>query len=182
MMSLAHYAKEVEDICALIDSETGDLTPLMARFEQASADMSTKVDNWVGYLRALKQRIDHLKAIQDEYKKAAKAAENTDKRLREYLKFQMESHPDIPFRGSEGSLRLQANSAAALTTTFDLPEKTVYKVIDQSLLSLEPSLNKYARAITFYVLDTEVLKRDAEAGKAPHWAKLERGKHVRIGV
>lgn len=182
MQSLAHYATQVEEICNLIDNETGDLTALQARFEQAGAEMSDKVDNWIGCLRGLKARVEQLKSIRDEYIQAARAAEKVEERLKDYLVLIMKQHPNIPFQGKTGKLRLQKNSAPSMEVDFERVDKTTYNVLDASLLSLEPSLNKYARAITYYVLDAASLKADIEANKGPTWAKLDHGSHVRIGV
>lgn len=178
--SLAAYVFELEQICSEIDEETGVISDdLVLRFNGASLALADKVDGWIGFLDALKVSLAEAKERKERADNARRAFEAMNKRLRDYLKFVMETHPNTPFKGSEGSLALQRNPES-VEIDFTTVDKTIYKAIDSSLLTLEPSLNNYVKAITAYVIDTERLKADLKAGVELSWARLTRGHHVRI--
>ncbi len=178
--SLARYAADLEAICLEIDEETGEITDeLVKRFDDARLALADKTDRWIGYLDAIK----HLEAAAKERKDRAGNAQKTfaalNKRLRDYIQFVIESSPGVPLKGSEGSLALQKNPES-VKIDFDGVDKTFYRVIDPTLLKLEPTLNEYVKTITCYVIDNDRLKADLKAGKTLSWARLERGSHVRI--
>ena len=177
--SLARYAADLEAICLEIDEETGEISEeLIKRFDDARLDLATKCDNWIGYLDALKALVAEAKERKERAAKAQKTFEGVNKRLRDYLKFVMETNHGLAFKGTQGKLALQSN-AAALKVDFELADKTIYKAIDPTLLELEPSLNHYVKQISCYVLDTERLKEDLKSGATVPWARLGKGSHGR---
>ncbi len=182
MASLAKYATEVEVVCQEIDNAEGTIpTDLINRFAFAQGELATKVDNFIGFLDAVKARVTTLKEHRDRVVKAIRTAESFERGLKDYVKFVMLANPGMQFKGEEGSFRLQRNPPS-LKIDFAREDKTIHAVVDPALIHLEPSLAKYVKAVSCFVIDTERLKEALEAGEEIPWARIEKdNKHVRIG-
>jgi hypothetical protein len=130
-------------------------------------------------LSAVKARIDQLKEHRDRVAKAVKSAERFQERLKGYVKFVMQTFPDVPYKGTSGRLALQ-NNPESLKIDFETKDVTFYKAIDRALVGLEPSLNTYIREVVVCILDNDKIKADLKGGVEIPWARFERDQHVRI--
>ncbi len=190
--TLGEAVVELELVAREIEEVTSDLSDAMLeRFSRAQLAVSERTDAWIQYLDAAKVLVAAGKDKRDRVERAYRAAQNLEKGLRRYLRFQLEAHPDVPFKGSLGSLRVQKNPEALrvdheardgeTAAEISIRDVTVRGVIHDRLFDLDPSLRGYAKEVTFTVLDREKLKGDLQAGLKLPWARLERGTHIRIG-
>lgn len=180
MTSLAKYAVDVELACQEIDEAPDVNTALVAKFADTTGALADKIDRYIGLMDAVKSRVALLKEQKDRISKAVKAAENFDRQLKSYVKHVMQQVPNISYKGSTGSLYLHKNPKS-LKVDFALPDKTVYSVVDDTMLTLEPSLATYVKQVTVNVIDRDKLKADLEAGMRLPWARIvSDDSHVRV--
>lgn len=178
-ITLKDAVTDLEVVMAEIDDAAEITDALLTRFEAGRNSVAEKVDGWILYLDSLKGMQAALKERHERVRDALKKTEALQKRLREYVAFQLASHPSVPFKGTEGSLYLRKNPGA-LKISYDLPDKTVYGVVPHEIVGREPSMLPYLDSIEFVILNKEKLKADIEAGMVFPWAKIEQGAHVRI--
>jgi hypothetical protein len=91
------------------------------------------------------------------------------------------ANPKVPFRTSAGKkVSVCQNSAASLVlsgVSLGKP-KTVSNVVDYDEAMRAGAL-AYVEPVQFYVLKTDRVREDLEAGVELSWARLERGVHLR---
>ncbi len=180
--TLAEYAFEIEKVCDYIDNFEGPIPEsLIKAFAEKQADLATKVESWIGFLDAVKSRIELLKEQKERVTKAVKTAENFQRGLKDYLRYVLEAAPSVQYKCDTGRIALQKNPRS-LKIDFETKDVTVYNQIDKALIDLEPSLNAYIKPVTLYVMDNEKLKADLDAGMLIPWARFEAGNHIRIRV
>lgn len=190
---LAEAAAELEAVCDEIDNHDGVLTEeMLARFNHAELSLAHRVDCWINYVDGAKALVAHLKDRKERATKAYRAAQNLESRLRGFLCLQLQSRPGIPFKGEkEGSLVLCKNSQLKLWIAYEADErthpetlairdKTVYDVVPDELLMIEPSMSNYVKERAFKTLNKELLREDLKNGLQLGWARTEQGHHVRI--
>ena len=171
---------DLESLCTEIDANEGVITDeLLARFNDAKLALSHKVDNWIGYLDSIKNMVETLKERKERVTRAYKVADGLQKRLREYLKFVMQASPSLPYKGEEGSLYLHG-SPESVKYAFEFTDQTFYKIVDPTILQLEPSINDYVKVTTCYLIDGVKVKKDLKAGIKISWAELTKDSHVRV--
>ena len=180
MSTLAEYALEVELACREIDDADDISTSIAERLSSATGDLVTKIDRYIGMIDAVKSRVSLLKEQRDRIVAAVKTAESFDKQLKNYVKYVIQQMPNIPYKGSTGSLYLHKNPKS-VKVDFAFPDKTVYAVVDAAALQLEPSLIGYVKSVSLNVMDRERLKADLEAGMLLPWARIVTDEcHVRV--
>jgi hypothetical protein len=174
---------EVESLCEEYEeiAERGETPPpdLVKKRTAAHESLKAEVDHWIGRMDASKAIV----AIREERYKRLKTALNTARRIQAYISDviheKVKGNPEIVFRGNSGCLYLHKNPKA-VKIDFATDDKTVYKVIDKTLIDMEPSLNAFVKAVTHYVIDHEALRAALDRGDAISWARYEQGHHVRV--
>lgn len=181
--SLSGAIAEVESLCELwdsyVDNDQDPPADLVEKRTAAHDNLKAEVDYWINRLEASKA----ILAAREERAKRMKTALNTARSINRYLndtiKQKIRANPNVVFRGAIGCLYLH-KSPKALKIDFERAEKTVYGVVDKSLLDLEPQLNQFVKAVTHYVIDTDAVKAALDKGDALYWARYEQDAGVRI--
>ncbi len=178
--TLARCASELEQVCAELDANDGEITSeMIARFDDAKLGLEVKVDGWIKYLEMIKVMAGAAKERKERSAKAQKTLENLERRLKEYVKSLIEATPGVPFKSPAGTLAVQRNPEA-VKYTFDFPDKTFYRTVDAALVDMEPSLNAFVKSFQVLVIDGEKVKEALKSGVDLPWATLDRGSHLRI--
>jgi hypothetical protein len=177
---LSAYIAEMEALANEIDDVTGEIPKeLLEKLWAAHNNVKTKTDEWINYLDVQVG----FEAIYAEKKKRLdtqiKRIHHLQNSLKSYLKYILQSNPEMVLKGDEGRICLQKNPPA-LDISFERKDKVFYKAIDQSFAAFEPSLSPYLKQVSCFVVDTERVKEDLAAGKPLNWAKITQDFHVRI--
>jgi hypothetical protein len=179
--TLSQYLHDLESVMFEIDN-ADEITPeLIKKFEEAQSDLKGKCDNWLGIFDALAAQETVLKAKKEAIDKEYQKNQNMQKRLKEYLRYQMEQNPERKFEGSEEKFVLQKNSVKRLDFAYERSTSSVETVPDY-IVSLDDRVLEYCKNVELRVLDTARLKKDLEAGKTVPFAALVQGNHIRRKV
>jgi len=186
MKSLAEYAFEIERVChEAAFSEEGLTDEMVLALSELEGNVAEKTDNWIGYLDSLKGRIADLEEKTNRFSMALRVAKNLEKRLKNHLVNILENTPNVSYKGELGSLKIQKNSSAKLTS--DLTEVSVrFEYINRndavfSFLNWA-EIEPYLERKEYWILKKNAVKNDLKIGKEIEWAKLEQGNHLRIKV
>lgn len=180
---LSSYLADIEALAAKVDQEaesTGDIPkPLLDELWAKRAELCDKVDAWINYLDGLAGEEAVLALKLKRAQEALKRCQARQLSMKNYAKYVLLTHPEIPLKGSEGKICLQKNPPA-LDISFERKDKVFYKAIDESFATFEPSLSPYLKQVTCFVVDTDHVKEDLAIGKVLNWAKIKQDFHVRI--
>lgn len=176
--TLSRYLHDLEIVMFQIDN-ADEITPeLVTKFEEAQADLKSKCDNWFGILDALAAQEVVLKTRKEAADKEYAKNQNLQRRLKDYLRYQMEQNPDKKFEGTEERFTLQKNSAKRLAFDYETVKSSV-EIVPDFVTALDDRVLEYTKIIECRVLDSEKLRKDLAAGKVLPFAKLEQGNHIR---
>lgn len=173
-------AANLEQICNAIDeSELND--SLSKIFHEGRLDLSAAVDRRICFFDLAEERIATLKRLRDEFSQAAKRMEFALERVKEGTISIMESYEDFSYRGELGKLRLQKNPSARLEFQgTKVSTHTISNVIDALDIQKHAIDGEYFETRRYFVLLNDKIREAIESGKEIPWAKLQRGKHIRI--
>jgi hypothetical protein len=175
-MKLWEITRQIEDLAEVVgDGEiTGDM---VAAYHGLSEKLEEKVDHIIEVLGGYKMRQTYLDEQAKKFRDAAKANAAAEAGLKEYVRYQIEAHPELTFRGEKGGLVLQ-KSAPALELTFKEGEKRFGHVVEEITDEIKP----YCEKKEVWVLDTKRLAEDIKAGNVLPWASLKERNHIRTKV
>lgn len=180
MTTLGQIQINLENMMAEIDDSEEITDEQIDRFLGLRLEREVKIDGWIKYKTACKFFAAQIKEYRDRFQENYKTAQNLEKRVNERIKWHMENdRTGMAFSGKEmGGLRLQNNGRASLKIDVPLEDVTVYAALaDQTY---RDKVRKYLKDVTIKVIDKKLIRADLEAGEEIEWARLEKGKHVRI--
>lgn len=178
--SLSLLAADIESICDQIEAVgEGEEIPfdLIASLQNAKTALSTKVDNWIGYLDTMKAMLQVSKDRKDRATRSHRVLDRVFDRMKDYLKFVLEGNSNLPMKGAAGRLYLQKNADSKLCLSFDLRDVSIRNVMPSEIASEE--ILQFTKTETYLVLDTQAVKQYLKAGAQLSWAYLDQGHHVR---
>lgn len=176
--SIAVLAREFGELCDKIDQADEIEEGVVENFMAVKGELSDKVDVWIYKLDQGKSWTQFIKDRKKRVEKGYKFAQNIEKRMKSYIKYQLEN-ATVPFKGLEGTIYLHGN-AEKVDHTIKTENKTVHNAIDESVLDLVPDINPYVKTKSFHFLDVTKVKEDLKAGKKLSFAKITKGSHVRV--
>lgn len=176
--NLAVLAHDFGELCNQIDEAEDIGEGVIEKFMEAKGELSIKVDSWIYKLDQAKHWVQFVKDRKKRVEKGYKIAQNIEKGMKQYVKYQLENN-DIPFKGTEGTLYLHGQ-AEKVDHNINVENKTVFNCVDSSIADLIPGIDEYLKSHTFYSIDIAKIKADLKAGKKLGFAKLSKGKHVRV--
>lgn len=179
--SLGECTVDLEILCRLADDKDGILSDNeLAAIDSARVAHADRVDNWIAYLDAIKSLTATIEERKARADRALKTAKSLHERLKAYLKFLVESHPSLPWKGADGSIHIQKNpKRLALAHEDDIKSVSVPYVVPADVIEAEPSMRPYLKEVRYMILDRELVRDDLESGMKLPWAHFEQGSHLR---
>jgi hypothetical protein len=177
MTTLAVLTNKLETLCDKIDNAEELPEDLLAEFADAKLAHEEKVAAYVAVLDNLKRNAAYYSERAELLTRRAKACERLEQSIKERLVFQIDTHPDLPWKSADNDkLKVQQNNKS-LSVDFLLDRKTVSNILPHTT-EVPP------RFVTVYELkslNTQALTDALKAGETFGWARLEsKGKHLRI--
>ncbi len=159
--NLIQIAQDQAALDELLQSVEGELTPILEGFlDEVQTNLAVKADNYASMLDSISDTAKRYRARAEEYRQAAKAAENVVERMKDRIYVAMRMMGVQEVHGKSIRFKLQ-NSPPHL-------------VFDGNLMNL-PAEYK----IVTVTADNEKIKQDLKDGKPVPGARLEQGQHVR---
>ncbi len=149
--------KDHFDSVAAVDQKTDALISVMERLEMEAAAASTKAD---------------------AYKQKAKTLENNLERVKGYVKWLLQTYPDLALRGTKGKLGLQ-KSADKLIYSTPKDRFSSDSVVPDLYLDLIPDKFRTLKTVWVYNRDAIVEGVKAKDQDAAQFAKFEENYYVR---
>jgi len=175
--------KAAEDLSAIADllEESGDLDEALVKvFGEAHALQKDAVDRNFLFHQYVKSQIALAKDMADNWKHQKDVMQNVLERHKDRIKFIMEANPDIPFKGAQGKMTLQA-SPSALNLAFQSSKRTFETISDHDITKYKVDAS-YVDIVQLKALNKEKVKEDLKAGRELPFARLTQSKHVRFKV
>lgn len=179
--SLAEIQINLETLMALNDELEVLSDDKVDEFLALKKEREEKIDGWIAYHDHVKYLVEELKERKERFVKAYNTARRIKERINERIVYHIENDKTgIPFRGSElGTMYLANNSQPSFKHTLMVEKKEVYEAVNP-VEALDDRVAPFLKDITFKVVDKEKAKAQLAAGVEIPWAKMERGKHVRV--
>jgi hypothetical protein len=151
-----------------------DYLDLKSLKEAKQGEVHEKVTRTIGYLDAIKGRIEALRPAYERALRAYRIAQNTDTAIRSYLKRILMANPGVNFDGSNGSLAL-AKNPPALRTVFDdmLMKQSCSGAWSVPFIAAHPELERFCEKKEYFVPRKDDIKRALKFGEIFNWAALE---------
>ncbi len=178
--AFAEILQEIEDNDALPKPRPLD-SLVMARFALLRDQLAESVDERI----ALKQQMDDFiagcKRREDAIRAVRKKVEVYLDGLKAGVKAVMLEHPNQPYKGQLGTIKLQKNGGKpALRLRFPEDEKTFRHCIDPEAAALFEVPDEFLETITITRLRTDDVRQALGTGRTFPWAALERDSHARF--
>ncbi len=175
-MKLWEITRQIEDLAEVVGD--GEITgEMVAAYHDFTEKLEEKVDRIIGVLQGYKHRGAYLEEQEKKYRTARQANARAEQGLKDYLKYQIEQHPEINFRGETGALVVQ-KSAPSLELSIKEKEVRFGHVVEEVTDDIKP----YCEQKTVWVLDTKRLSEDIKAGNVLTWASMKPGAYVKVKV
>lgn len=158
--TLAVILKEANALEELLLESEGELSPILSEWMVINEqNMATKVDNYKHFFDKLELSCEYFKKKENEIRDARKAYENFILRLKENLKFTMESMTVSELKGHDYRFKLSRAKAKVVITnegaipsdyvrekiTYEVNKDAIKKAIDEGIVvpgaSLEESVS-----------------------------------------
>jgi hypothetical protein len=172
--SLGKYLIELEDLMDEIDDADMISPDLIAKWGGVNEDIKTKCDNWMGFFDALEAQETLVKKEKERIEALWKKNQALQKKLKEYLVFQMQQHPNIKFKGSKEYFALRKNGGKkSLDFAYDLKSQSVSNYVPDYVVALDERVKKYTCEKIIRVLDRSLIEKDIANGVEIPFAKLK---------
>lgn len=177
MTSLATITQVLDQICDEIDAVSGEFPQdLLERFTTAQMAHAEKVGAYVAVIETLKKNASYYEERAKLLARRARTAVKLEAAIKERLMFQIEHFPDLPWRSSEGDKIGVRNNPEGLKVDVPMDHRHINNIIPmETMIPVE-----FVTVATLYTLNTEAVRQFLKMGGTLSWARLERGKHVRI--
>lgn len=163
---------------ALTDAELNDA--LAETFAESRLDLAASIDRRIMFMDLAQDRIQTLKRLKMEFSEAAKRMETALERVKDNTLATMEMYPDLPYRGELGKLKAQNNSSPRTVVELFTQNYQVSNVVDANDIHKHKIDERFFETKSYYCLVIDEIKKALESGEKIEWARLERGKHVRV--
>lgn len=176
----AEVCQEIEDNDAL--PKPRPLTDLVKqRFGFLKTELARHVDLGIGFKNACDDFIAGCEKRERALRYRRKQIEETLDLFKVEVKDAVQAHPNQPYRGVQGGIKLQKNGGkAALKLRFVEDDKQFSHCIDPQAVELFEVPAEFIETITVTRLNTEAVRQALGTGAEFPWAQLERGMHVRF--
>jgi len=177
MTSLAILTHRLEELCEKLDQ--GELMPLdvLEQFADAKLDHQAKLSSYIAVLDIMRKNAAYYSERAELLARRDKTCVMVEKALKERLVYNIENHPDLPWKTNEGDKLRAQDNPESLSTDLTLDKKSLSNiVVDPSAVDA-----KYLDVVNLFCLNTDAVKKDLKSGVKLSWARLEKkGKHLRI--
>lgn len=163
--TLPALLKEAHAIEELLIETEGEMNPILSEWMTINdQNMVTKIDSYKYVFDKLESGCEFFKKKEEEMRRARKSYENYIQRLKEHLKFTMESLTVSELRGNNYRFKLQRS-------------KPIVVILNESVLSA-----KYIREKITLEVDKKAIKEDFDKGIEVVGATLEESVSLRSYV
>lgn len=183
MSTLATLTQTIENLCHEIDDVMDGQIPddLLERFTNAQMAHADKVSAYVGAVKSLQFSQAYYSDRAELLKRRAKTCERIEKSIKDRLVYQIQTHPDLPWRNKEGDKIALRKSPESLVCDIPTFSRTFSNIIDGVVDLSHYELMQFVDVLQVTVLNKEKVKQELKAGRQLSWARLKDDQvHIRI--
>lgn len=183
MSTLATLTSTIENLCAEIDDVMDGVIPedLLERFADAQLAHAEKVSAYVGAVKALQYNAAYYSDRAELLKRRAKTCERVEKAIKDRLTYQIQMHPDMPWRNKEGDKIALRKSPESLVCDIKTYSRSFSNVIDSVVELGYSDMLEFVDVVQVATLNKDKVKNYLKAGNSLPWARLENN-HVHIRI
>lgn len=165
-------------VCQQID-ESADITDVLIKtLGELKQGLVTAVDRNILFEKSLKAQIATAKEMKDSWTHRQKVLESVKESHSGYMLAAIASSGGLPFKGTQGEIRAQA-SPPSMDLTIKTDRRSFETITAQDA---EQIPLKYVTETTLLSLNKDAIREDLQNGVELSFAKLTRGRHIRIYI
>lgn len=158
--------------------EGADLTEsLIAEFNQTREEISLAIDRRKYVLAESDARIEAAKKMISDAKDFIKKIENVKHKIKSTTLKSLKLNPDCVFKDSLGRKVSIRKSPGKVSFDIKKSSTSISNVVEPDT-ALDPEIAPYISERTYYVIDTDRVKRDLNDGKDLSFARLDKSEYI----
>lgn len=176
--SFYNATRHLIELMERIDNADDLTTELINEFSSAKIDVSEAIDRRRYVMNECETRIDAAKKMVVEIKDHIKRLEKVQDKIKYSTMCAMQLNPDMTYQDSLGRKIQIKSSQPKLEIDLDTKTTSVSNCLNTSLMARD-DIVEYVEPRTYYVLNTEKVKKDLQEGKQISWAKLTQSEYLK---
>lgn len=183
MTTLATLTQAIENLCYEIEDVGDGAIPddLLERFTSAQMAHADKVSAYVGAVKSLQYNAAYYSDRAELLKRRAKTCERIEKEIKERLVYQIQTHPDLPFKSAEGDKIALRKSHESLVCDIKTYSRSFSNVLDNIVELSYDDVLQFTDVVQVLCLNKEKVKEHLKSGYELKWARLKDDNvHVRF--